>query len=504
MEKILNSNRKLYLLLTLWSAVVLMLMSPDSPIHGPWGHCDSAIFFMSGKALMNGLRPYVEFTDSKGPLLWLFYGVGYLLSPRSYTGVYVVSVFVYAGVFYYNYKTARIFLKDENRSLAVTLLMTFAYFLFWFHFEIRAEDFSTLPVAVSLYYMCRMIYGSGDAAAQPTIRHQGLVQGGCFMALLLIKFSIAAMQGIIILIVLWYLARERKEYFKPVGWMAAGAIAMALPFLIYLWLRGAVPAFIEEYFINTYQTLYTITPYTRAEDMKSFYDDILVAWATPQSLAFFLFIIYGGWMLGRQQQSYRYALVLVGVFFFGVATRHNLGYYYGICHIFIIFLLIWILSLVAQPFKIRFFAVIVAVFAAWGIYVNVDEEHQMQRVSVWAQNEDREHYESIAGVMMGSSKPRILNLYYWDKGFGLYQEALPAGRYWTHQLGATPKMDKQHDLLMELKQADYVIVYDEMSASLFGCPPGKILSCGYTRCLRTTHVINNKKPVCSAVYKRKR
>ena len=32
---------------------------------------------------MNGLTPYVDFTDSKGPLLWLIYGIGYLRAPAT-------------------------------------------------------------------------------------------------------------------------------------------------------------------------------------------------------------------------------------------------------------------------------------------------------------------------------------------------------------------------------------------------------------------------------------
>ena len=48
-----------------------------------YGHNDSAWFFMCGKAVMNGLTPYVDFTDSKGPLLWLIYGIGYLRAPAT-------------------------------------------------------------------------------------------------------------------------------------------------------------------------------------------------------------------------------------------------------------------------------------------------------------------------------------------------------------------------------------------------------------------------------------
>ena len=69
---------------------------------------------MCGKAVMNGLTPYVDFTDSKGPLLWLIYGIGYLLSPRNYVGVWILSCLAYAGTFYYNYRTARLLLDDDK------------------------------------------------------------------------------------------------------------------------------------------------------------------------------------------------------------------------------------------------------------------------------------------------------------------------------------------------------------------------------------------------------
>ena len=79
-------TRNLLLLFFGWSVAVLLL-SIDSPLHGVYGHNDSAWFFMCGKAVMNGLTPYVDFTDSKDPLLWLIYGIGYLLSPRNYGAV---------------------------------------------------------------------------------------------------------------------------------------------------------------------------------------------------------------------------------------------------------------------------------------------------------------------------------------------------------------------------------------------------------------------------------
>ncbi len=473
------SDKKLFLLLLVWSVLVLLLLSPDSPIHGPWNRVDSAIFFTSGKALMNGMRPYVDFADSKGPLLWLIYGIGYLLSPRSYTGVYVVSCLWYAGIFYYNFKTARIFLKDDQHPMAVTLLMTFAYFLQWFHFEVRAEDFATLPVAVSLYYLFRLLYGCGSDAAQLTVRRCGLVLGGCFMALVLIKFSIAAMQGIIVLVMLWYMARERKEYIKPLAWLAVGAVAVALPFLGYLWMRGAVPAFIHEYFINTLSTV-TVSDADGSRP-TTIWAELAASWGNPASLALLMFMCYGGWLLGRQLSCYRRVPLLVGVFFFVLATRHNLGYYYCICHIFLIYLLVWSAGLSARPFKKKYFAYIVAAVVGWGVYLNVGKECQLHRIALWVDNEDRARYEHLSDAMSGYDNPRILNLIWSDDGYGLRQEALPAGKYWTHQYGSTKKMVEEHFAPLVNGTADFVIVNDELNCIRNGWLPGRIIACGYVR-----------------------
>ena len=51
--------------------VVMLFISKDSYMHDLPNHNDSAWFFMCGKAWMNGMVPYVDFADSKGPLLWL-------------------------------------------------------------------------------------------------------------------------------------------------------------------------------------------------------------------------------------------------------------------------------------------------------------------------------------------------------------------------------------------------------------------------------------------------
>lgn len=88
-----NEKLGVIIALLLWSTIIQLFINYDSPLHYSFGHIDSSWFFMCGKAWMNGLVPYVDFSDSKGPLLWLIYGIGYLIYPHGFGGVYILACF---------------------------------------------------------------------------------------------------------------------------------------------------------------------------------------------------------------------------------------------------------------------------------------------------------------------------------------------------------------------------------------------------------------------------
>lgn len=495
----IDKDKRIFLLLLVWAAAVLMLMSPDSPLHGLWAHTDSAWFYMAGKAWMNGLRPYVDFADSKGPLVWLIYGVGYLLSPRSYTGVYVLSCLFYAGTFWYNFKTARIFMDDDRRSLLVTLLMAFPYFLYWFHFEVRAEDFCNFFVAMSMYCLFRLLYGSGAAAARPTPRRCGLVLGGCFSALLLIKFNIAAMQASMVGIALWH-CLWNKEKSSMLKWVVAGAVAVALPFVAYFLVTDTFGAFVQEYFINTLGTVSSEGGY-----QKSFFREMAEALSIPAPLVLLLVIIYGGWLIGRQQRHYRYIPLSVGVFFFMLATIHKLPHYYSICSIFVIYLMIDMVKSVTRPLGNKTLVAAVAGILAWGIYENVRIVSQLNIAAVWTEKDSRTVYEEISQIMSGVDKPLILNLGSNEQGYGISQGALPAGKYWAYQLGSTHDMTREHLELLRSGKADFVIVFDEETMiARCGITSEDIMNSGYVMCYikEYPYVLNSKVRIKTVVYKK--
>lgn len=113
---------------------------------------------------MEGLVPYVDFADSKGPLLWLVYGIGYLISPNSFFGMYLLEILVYWGTFTLLYRSALILTGDRRLSFFVAFLMPLAYFFPVIHNEMRAEDLCNILYSLTLYSVLKIKAGSGSPA----------------------------------------------------------------------------------------------------------------------------------------------------------------------------------------------------------------------------------------------------------------------------------------------------------------------------------------------------
>ena len=186
---------------------------------------------------------------------------------------------------------------------------------------------------------------------------------------------------------------------------------------------------------------------------KSLIEDFMVAWSRPENLALLMGIVYGGWQTARRLTRYRFVPLLVGMFFYLVAMRRDLGYYLCICKPFLIYLAIYLVNLVSKAPGKRTLSLIAASAIVWGIFVNLQEGYQLNDIAIWTHNDKRTTYETISSAMDGSHKPRIFTLFFSDDGFGLYHEALPAGKYWTHQFNSTPEMTKEHTKPMETGKA---------------------------------------------------
>ena len=443
------SDMKVLFLFTLWSFIVQLFLSNDSPFFGLAHRVDSAWFFMEGKAFMYGLRPYVEFTDFKGPLIWTFYGIGYLISPFNYHGMYVVSGVFYALTLFFNYKTAKIFLQGNLASLAATLPMIFVYFFPWFHFETRSEDLMLPFVAISLYALFKRLY-----AEERNDMIDFLMLGGCFTTLVMMKYNVAAAQGVIVLIALWDQYKNKRGLVKPFLWMIAISAVIVAPFIIYFIMTDTLGAFFHNYFVLAYETVTN-----ENSDSPSYMQDLAGILADYRKILFIVAIFLSGMLLSLRLKRYKYAPVIIALIFIAISTRHNVwNYYYGVCYIFTLYLFIAVLLIYKQTARLCCYGLLTAYIVCSCLYGNLIIG-ELRQNTIFTHNEDREAFQAISDVMKDVEHPKLLSYECQEFGFGVMYGVLPAGDQFAYPNGGTPAMIRDHKKILTDRKADFVVTY---------------------------------------------
>lgn len=110
MKKLSNylDNKKVILaILLIVSILTLLICSKNSPLYPYNDWVDGNAFFTMGKGMFNGKVPYKDLFEQKGPLLYLIYGTGYLISHDTFLGVYLLEVISYTIFGYFLFKIAR-------------------------------------------------------------------------------------------------------------------------------------------------------------------------------------------------------------------------------------------------------------------------------------------------------------------------------------------------------------------------------------------------------------
>ena len=438
---------KVLLWLLLYSFVLLFLLSPDSYIRDLWCRCDSATFFMCGKAWMCGLTPYVDFVDSKGPLLWLIYGIGYLLSHHSYIGVFWISIVFYAVTLFMAYKLCRLY-ADRNVSMVATALLPVFLFLYKFHFEIRAEDFCYTFVMVSLYCTCRILkYRDSSEHAYLWL---SAAMGACTMCVILIKYNHGAAMMSLMAVVLYMSIRHRRFKKSFVG-MAAGFVIAALPFVVCFLVYGNLGAFIHEYFLATFHTIENFNDSCSA----SLPLGIKLANITRKTpLLILLGVIFfcyrykaGYWLLGCH-----------ACFMLMVAMGSGGAYYVTIFFPISILLILLIVDIILPKVKALHRHPVLCSIVCVAIVLAVDlppvnRVYSQSRVT-------RQDFYTVEYIMSQVKNPKVFSSGI-DHGHGITVNSLPACRHWIHQCGATEEMETMRRQALRDGVADFVIIIEK-------------------------------------------
>jgi 4-amino-4-deoxy-L-arabinose transferase-like glycosyltransferase len=458
-----NRNLKIYFELLLFSFIVLLFVSTDSYLHDMFNKADSAWFFICGKAWMNGLTPYVDFSDSKGPLLFLIYGIGYLISHFNYVGVFFITCIFYSFTLFVTYLTTFIFLKNDRQSELTAMLMMVFMLNPLMHNEVRCEDFCMLFIMLSLYATCRLLYQKGSVAVTT------FILGICFGATMLMKYNVSAIIGIFILFAAFDIIKYRKGLFLGIIMMISGFAAIALPFIIYFFIIGNMHDFVYEYFVRTVET----TLNNRSSS------NTIALLLSPANIFTIVSGTISTLMMIPLLKKYRYFPIISFIYFYLLSLQNARSYYLIVDSTFVVFGIIAFFRLANKRCSSRLSFHATATVAALLIIIAHVGIHDLRNANYGdfftQDNDGRTEFYTYEYLMAQKPSSRVVH-YGGCERIGVCSGALPACKFWAQQCGATAEMNSNQMEACRKGKADFVIVNTELPSLI-----NRLQSWGYKK-----------------------
>ncbi len=241
----ISDIRFLLCFFTCFSFISLLICSKCSFIYPFNDWYDANILFTLGKALMNGRIPYVDLVDQKGPYPYLLYGVAYLISHKSFLGLFILECISLSLFLFVISRSVKLYTKNGYLFLyPIVSFVTVSSSGFVHGGSI--EEFSLPLIAYSVYVSLKLV-------RQKELKLWELLLSG-FLAGILFwsKFTLCGCFLAFSVVVIAVCLKEKKikRLFAYAGLFIAGCITASVPWFVFFYARKSVNAFLNSYLIS--------------------------------------------------------------------------------------------------------------------------------------------------------------------------------------------------------------------------------------------------------------
>ncbi|PXV68865.1 dolichyl-phosphate-mannose-protein mannosyltransferase [Dysgonomonas alginatilytica] len=206
---------------------------------------DPNVYFIMGKGWLNGYIPYKDLFDHKGPLLYVIFGIGYLISNDSYLGIYILQSISFSFILFFIYKSASLFVNIHYAYIAA-LLFSIIFFSTG-SLGASADEFNLLFTSIGLYLILKHFTDDNNPRNLFYLFIQGILIG----CVALIKFNIIILWffPLLAIIIEKYRTRNIRLALQYILAIISGILIITLPFIAYFYFVGALGDFWESYII---------------------------------------------------------------------------------------------------------------------------------------------------------------------------------------------------------------------------------------------------------------
>lgn len=248
-KSILNKKDTFFILLLIFLAPLFLLLfsSTTSPMYNASYGNDSAYFMMTGRQVLYGDIPYLDFFDMKGPMIFFINALGLSIYDER-IGIFILQCIFFVFTSILMYILGRLFSSSKKSLVGVLLGMLILSITF--SGGNFTEEYS-LPFVLLPLILCCYHLNQGAIEHPPTIC---LIYGICFGLLVMTRLTNAAIIMGIVLFYVIYLLNNKKiaNLLKNAFMFLAGMIIAFIPFIIYFCANNAFEEMIRGTFVLPY------------------------------------------------------------------------------------------------------------------------------------------------------------------------------------------------------------------------------------------------------------
>lgn len=238
--------KTVYPVCLLFAALFLFLLTKSSPLYPLNEWVDANIYFTIGKGMMHGYVPYLDLYDQKGPIAFLIFGLGSLISSTSFLGIYVIETIAFSFFLMAAYRIVALY-TEKFAWIALPVVSAFILGSLSFSHGGSLEELMMPLFAWSLYDTLRYFK---ESYPNP-VPLKMIARNALFAGIMLFgKFNLLAFyfvwMGMIAISQL--LAKQIKRAFSASLLFLCVMAAAGIPWLIYFYLNGALSEFFHYYF----------------------------------------------------------------------------------------------------------------------------------------------------------------------------------------------------------------------------------------------------------------
>ena len=225
-------------------AGLLVIASPAFPWNGGVEMTDSSVFLTVGRQMEEGLMPYTDTFDHKGPLLYIVNFFGVIINETK--GIFL---FEFLAIFFTLWFMLKIFkLKGSNINSWFSVMMTLLLFTPFVNLYLKdagnlTEQYAMPFIAYSLYVFLKYFLEGGVSLAKV------FWSGVGFACVLMMRINMVGVWAIFCVAIIGECLYQKKykELRNNILMFVLGSLSVIMPVIIWLGVNGALGSFVDAY-----------------------------------------------------------------------------------------------------------------------------------------------------------------------------------------------------------------------------------------------------------------